>query len=155
MPENPNNLQGILKDLAPVVEDAYAIKDDLGFIKYPVWMYEKNGDSEPVWKRILPTPKIVDNSQNAKLLALGEVLQGDLFLKQIPVNSYTEDDLRTSFILDNDEEEPPVRYWIINKFAFTTQSIKRNYLHYEVHITRSDNINEGELVPPEESNGSS
>ena len=74
---------------------------------------------------------------------------GDIVLKGIPQNNFTEPELLT-FSSEADQK----RYIVIQPpdaptAAYTSLRIKRNLLSYDLTILRSQSTNPGELVPPE------
>lgn len=139
----------LVEDLKSVVSSIYEIRDDIGAKKANIYFYKKeiqdNGDDIITWEQVLPSPNIVDLSQNLDLKEGGILGDQELFLKGIPINDFNATDLET------DTDNPNViKYWVIRESnitrAFTTVSIKRNLLSYTVHIIRYSSINDNELV---------
>lgn len=138
----------IIDDLKSVAADAYSIRDEIGAKSANVYLYEKDGDNEPVWQQVLPTPSIRDLSFKQDLMEGGIVERGDLRLGAIPIANYSEEDLRTSGT-DRDIR----KFWVLQEpggptKAYTTVHISRRLLNYIVHIRRFDAINEDDLVVP-------
>ena len=114
-----------------------------------VYLYEKTGEVEPVWRQVLPTPSVRDLSFDQAVMEGGIVQRGDLRLGSIPVSAYSEEDLRTDTMQANKR-----KYWVIREpggptKAYTTVHISRRLLNYVVHIRRYDAINEGDLIIPD------
>ena len=138
-----NDNFGLVDALKSTVANALKIRDSLGAKKANVYFYTKQGENEEVWRQILPTPQIVDYGLDLRLLAGGEVQQGDIMLRGIPQTNYERTDIETA---STDETEK--RFFVIEGRAYTAVYIRKQLLTWEVLIRRFESINEGQLVPP-------
>ena len=137
---------GLLDDIEGSVADALSVKDDLGLKKANVYFYRKEDDEEDAtWKQILPTPSIKDFSHDVRLLEGGSVQQGDLILRGFPRSLYSESDLETAT-----EEGTTTLYWVINDRPYTTVSIVKKMLTWNVQVRRVENAGKLIVPPPEE-----
>ena len=141
----------IVNDLKGVAEDVLGIRDEIGAQKALVYKYVKNEDTEEVtWTKITPTPDIVDLSHNVRLQEGGAISQGDLFLKGFPISKYTEQFLETATV----DGKLLILYVLKDPNgytrAYTVNNIKKNYLTFDLHVTRYEASNDDELNPPEE-----
>ena len=142
--EGPRNDNFDLVDgLKRTVAEVLAIKDEIGAKKANVYLYKKIGAAEPVWTQILPSPTIAEYSLDPRLIAGGEIQQGDLLLRGIPQANYTEEELNTATETEGEE-----RYFVVDKRAYTLAHLRKNYLTFDILIRRYDAVNEEDLVPP-------
>ena len=139
----------IIDDLKSVVADVTAIRDDIGIKKFNVYFLKKTEGADDEWSQMLPTPFIDQADANIELLETGSVQKGDIFLRGIPIASYTQDELDTATT-----DEDVSKYIVMDGKAYTVVRITRELLTYDIHLRRFESINEGELViPPEEDMG--
>ena len=138
----------LLDSMKSVYADASAVRDRLGLVKAKVWLYRKDRGKNPVWRQVLPMPKI-RYVENLELQAGGVAETGDIVLKGIPQNIFTEPELLTFSSEENQERYIVVQPPDAPTAAYTSLRIKRNLMSYDLTILRDQSKNPGELAPPE------
>lgn len=142
--ERNDNFQ-LVEELRPLAAEIGAIRDEIGAKIANVYLLTREEGVPDIWEQILPTPHIRDFSHSLKLVEGGEVRSGDLLLKGIPISKYSEMNLDTALMDQEDEKE---KYYIIDRRAYTLVHIKKNYLTWDVLIRRWEALNSEDIGNP-------
>lgn len=81
--------------------------------------------------RILPTPRLKEYGNDVRIAEGGSIKQGDIILKGISKENYSEEDLECTTSSSNVE-----RFWLIDDKEYTTINIRERYLTYEVQLRK-------------------
>ena len=134
--------------------DVLGIRDIIGSKEANVYWLTRREGMEDQWEQVLPTPEIVDLLHTSNPLEGGVVQVGQIMLKNIPLQGFSESDLDTS-----SEDETLRKYWVIagpglETKAYTTARIhKKSIVAFDVFLKRYDSLNSSDLIVPEASNG--
>jgi len=129
-----------IEDLKDIAHEALEVRDELGAIKDEVhyvtreWSGERVGDGSAYDSkaRILPSPWIVDLSQNIRVTEGGAIKQGDLILKQISQDSYpNEKDIDGS-----SDSELIEKFYSVGEFLYRVINVRKRYATWDIHIRR-------------------
>lgn len=115
------------------------IRDDIGVGLGPVclvtrtWSGERVGDGSytEVITKMLPTPEIKDFSHDVRVSDAGAIKSGDLILKTIDKNRFSEDELRT-----DTGEEKIEKFIKVKTHRYRTIHIKEKVFFWDVHIRK-------------------
>lgn len=129
--------KSILPGIQKTLESALKIKDDLGIAIAQVHMLTRrwtganigDGDARDESVQMLPSPSIVDLSQDVRLTEAGAMKRGDLILKGIVKTKYTRDQL-----LMQPEATNVEGFYVINGTRYKPVHVKESLLTWSVHI---------------------
>lgn len=132
-------LSNLRASLLKSVDCILGIREGLGaelaevYIITRTWAGERPGDGEfiDVSKDLRPWPHIVDLGHNINVAEAGSIKQGDLILKQISRNLFTELDLLTCTDIDNVE-----KFIKVGNHYYRTIHVKEKLLTWDVHIRK-------------------
>jgi hypothetical protein len=139
----------IVQSLLGVVDTMLGVRDDIGakihdvFILTRTWTGERPGDGTDSEERvqILPSPQIVDYSQNLRITEGGAIKSGDIILKNLSRNTYPDE----SFLDCSTDARNIERYYFINDRQYTVIQVKESYLTWDIHLRkRSDETRKGD-----------
>lgn len=131
---------GIVDDILSCTDDILGLRDDLGAVKYPIyiltriWSGEERGSgvATDTIEQMLPTPYLVDLSHNLNLREGGTLKQGDLLLKMISRQSYKEDDINCT--VSNKKAE---KFYLIKNLLYEVISVTEHYVYFNVQIRKA------------------
>lgn len=131
---------GIVDDILSVTNDILGLRDHLGAIKYPiyiltrVWSGNERGSGTPTdyVTQVLPTPYLVDLSHSINLREGGSLKQGDLLIKMISKQTYTEDQIDCT-VPDKKTE----RWYFIKDLLYEVISVKEDYVYFNVQVRKA------------------
>ena len=121
------------------VDSILSLRDEIGAVKAPVYIVTRVWeDKKGVGKftdtkvQMLPSPRIVDLSHDMRIREGGIVKQGDLILKMISKESYSEKDIDLSVTDDKTE-----KFYLIKNGLYEIVSVVDKYVVFQVHIRRT------------------
>ena len=121
------------------IDSILSLRDEIGAVKAPVyivtrtWKEKKGiGDFTETKNQILPSPRIIDLSHDARIREGGAVKQGDLILKMISKESYQEKDIDLSVTDDKTE-----KFYLIKNGLYELVSLIDKYVVFQVHLRRT------------------
>lgn len=132
-----------IDDIIDAANDAFEARDDIGAIKAEVyivtriWSGDRIGDGTPTETkvRMLPTPNIIDLSQDIRLSTAGAIKQGDLILKSISKLNYpTENDVDCLVTSKTTE-----KFYEVGGYLYKVIHVKSPYHAWNVHVRRLSN----------------
>lgn len=107
MTEGCNN-KGLIETLLPITDAILGVRDSIGAVIRPVYFVtrtwykdqnhtiqsnDKSGFAQDVTAQMLPSPQIVDLTQEIRAREGGVVKNGDIMLKSVSRNSFNESQL--------------------------------------------------------------
>jgi hypothetical protein len=97
------------------------------------WSGSRPGDGSytDVEVKITPTPEIVDYSHNIRISEAGAFKSGDLLIKSISMNGYSEEDLTTTTNAENVE-----KMYKVGKHYYSLRHIKESLVTWDVHLRK-------------------
>lgn len=134
-------MSGIVNDVLGCTDDILGLRDDLGAIKHKVyiltrtWTGSELGDGTPsdVTVQILPTPYLVDYSHDLRLREGGKIREGDIVLKHLSKQTYTEESMIDCSV-DNKTTE---KYYYIDGKLYNVVHVKSDYVYWNVHVRKA------------------
>ena len=132
-------MSNLREKLIKSVGCALKIRDDLGvqiadvYIVERSWSGQREGDGEllDTLTKIVPTPQIMDYSHDVRIQQGGSYKSGDLILKSIPLDAYTEEELRT-----DTGDDTTVKYIKVGNHFYRTVHVKEKTVCWDIHITK-------------------
>lgn len=134
-------MSDIVKDILSCTDDILSLRDDIGAIKHHVYILHRiwtgtelgSGSATDTITQILPTPYIVDCSHSLRIKEGGKVKEGDLIIKNISKQSYTEEKEIDCSVINKNEE----KYYYINERLYTVISVTSGYVTWNVQVRKS------------------
>lgn len=131
---------GVISDLIPSVDEILGIRDDLGVALKEVWMVTRTwsgseigvGTFTEVRVRMLPSPRVVEFSQDLRIKEGGSVRAGDIQLKMVSKESYsTEASVDCSSNTANVE-----KFYEVGGIVYRPISITEKHLTWTILLRR-------------------
>ena len=137
----------LVDDLKEVASDVAGLRDTIGAKKANVYFLVKEEGQDDIWSQVLPTPDIQFFDLQQSLDSGGVVSEGDILLKQIPIQKYEEEGLQTF------EESGKRKFWVVSgpgleTKAFVTSRIEKDLLFFNVYLRRYKSLNSSDLTVP-------
>lgn len=134
-------MSGIVTDILSITDDILGLRDDLGAKKQNVYILTRTwdgselGDGTPsdVAVQILPTPHIVDYAHSLRLKEGGNIREGDIILKHLSKQTYTDESMIDCSVSDQVTE----KYYYIDEKLYTVIHVKSDYVYWNVHIRKA------------------
>lgn len=131
-----NSLRDSLKKCA---DQILGLREDMGAQLADVWLVERTWSGERVGDgsftdntvKMSPIPEIVDYSHDLRVQEGGTYKSGDLILKGVSLNSYTESQLRTD--TGNRKVEKFIK---VGDHYYRTIHIKEKFITWDVHVRK-------------------
>jgi hypothetical protein len=131
---------GIVDDILSVTNEILGLRDDLGAIKHPIyiltriWSGQERGSGAPTdsVQQILPTPYLVDLSHRINLREGGSLKQGDILLKMLSKQKYSEAQINCS-VSDAKTE----KWYYFNGLLYEVVSITEEYVYFNVQVRKA------------------
>lgn len=130
----------LVDDIRADADDILSLRDQIGAVKKPVYLLARvwgsaKGVGSPVdtFTQILPSPRIVEYSQDFRIREGGMIKQGDFMLKGISQESYpTEEHVNctvNSALLE--------KWYCIDGWLYEVVSVNRKYVTWNVLIRKT------------------
>ena len=134
-------MSNIVSDILSCTDEILGLRDDLGAIKHLVYILTRtwsgtelgNGTATDSIEQILPTPYLVDYSHSLKIREGGKIKEGDIVLKMLSKQTYTDENMIDCSV-DNKTTE---KYYYINGRLYTVISVTSDYVYWNVHIRKA------------------
>jgi hypothetical protein len=142
-------MSGIISSLLPNTNALLGIRDSIGATKEKVFFLQRtwytddtyatqsadiSGVPKDVLTQVLPTPNIVDLSQNINLREGGVVKQGDIILKAVSKQSFTESQLDGSSTAANIEN-----LFLVGQKVYQVINVTENYVTWKIQLRELTN----------------
>ena len=130
--------EGLIDSLKECSDSILSIRDSIGAAMKPMffvtrtWTGEEpdDGSFEDVETPLLPTPHIVDLSQNYRALEAGVVKQGDILLKMLSKQEYPD-----KSVFESTSDSRSIEKFIrVGEVLYQTISIRERYLTWNVQL---------------------
>lgn len=120
-----DKILGIREDIGAQLADVYLIERS--------WSGERPGDGQYVDASVLlsPTPEIVDYSHDIRVSEAGAYKTGDIILKGISMNKWSESQLLTIT-----EQKNVERFYKVGSHYYTVIHIKENFVTWDIHLRK-------------------
>jgi hypothetical protein len=140
---------GIIKALLPQIDTILSIRDQIGAIIEPVsfvtrtWYKDEakttlanapEGYFSTAFERLLPTPKIVNFSQDVRLREGGAIKAGDIVLQSISKNKFSRSELDGTSTAPNIE-----RLYAIGDKIYQVINVTEKYVTWNVQLRELTN----------------
>lgn len=132
-------MAGLVDDIKAVVDDILGIRDEIGALKHPIYILTRTwpgqkGVGTPVdtTEQILPSPNLVDLSLRITPKEAGNVKQGDILLKMISKNKYTEAQINCSS--GNALVE---KWYYIGGHLYEVVNVVEDYVYFNVLLKKT------------------
>lgn len=130
-------MSGIIDSLLPAIDSILGVRDSAGAVIDPVyfitrtWSGTQPGDGTAVDTQVqmLPSPGLKNYSQDLRLREGGSVKAGDIILKNVSRNSYTEAQLDGSSSAANIQ-----KFYLVGAKLYQAISVAKNYVTWDVQI---------------------
>jgi hypothetical protein len=127
------------KDLMKCVDKILGIREDIGaqladiYLIERTWSGRRAGDGTFVDRSALlsPIPQIVDYSHDIRVSEAGAYKSGDIILKGISMNKWSESQLLTLTDQRNIE-----RFYKVGGHYYTAIHVKENFVTWDVHLRK-------------------
>lgn len=127
------------KSLLKCSDKILAVRENMGaqladvYLIERTWSGQRQGDGSlvDVSIKISPIPEIVDYSHSVAVSESGAYKSGDILLRGISFNSYTESDLTTITNKKNVE-----RFYKVGKHYYTMIHIKEKFLTWDIQLRK-------------------
>jgi hypothetical protein len=133
-------MANLVQDILEIVDDILGIRDELGALKHPIYILTRNwegqkglGTPTDTIEQVLPTPNLVNFSLEQDPNEVGKVAQGQILLKMISKNKYTEKQINGS--VDNPESQD--RWYYINGQLYEVVSVTEEYVYFNVLLKKT------------------
>ena len=131
---------GLIDDLLPITNDILGVRDAIGAVIHPVffvartWSGTTPGDGTPtdVKAQMVPSPSIVNLSHDLPALQGGVYQQGDLILKHVSKQSYSDEDVVSCKSSAGNVE----KFYEVNGKLYQVINVKESYVTWEIHIRK-------------------
>lgn len=128
---------GIIDSLLPCIDSVLGVRDSVGAVIDPVWLYTRTwsgatvGDGTPVDTKVqmLPSPQLKNYSLDVRLREGGEIKAGDIVLKNVSRNSYTEAQLDGTSPALNIE-----KLFLVGDKLYQVINVVKSYVTWDVQI---------------------
>ncbi len=135
-------MSGIIDDLKPIADSVLGIRDTLGAVIDPVffltrtWSGTEVGDGTPVdtLEQLLPSPCLKRYDFDLRLREGGVIKQGDILLKSISLNKYTEAQLDGSSPSANVQ-----KFFLVGDKIYESLNCHKRYVTWEVLVRKISN----------------
>jgi hypothetical protein len=133
---------GLIAGLMPSIDDILGIRDALGAVIDPVYFVTRTwasgeigeGSAVDTLEQMLPSPELKNYSQDLRLREGAMVKQGDIILRNVSRNKYTEDQLDGSTIGVNVE-----RLYLVGDKLYQVINIMKKYVTWDVQLRELSN----------------
>lgn len=134
-------MSNIVNEILSCTDEILGLRDDLGAIKHLVYILTRVWSGTELGKgtaldsiaQILPTPYVVDYSHSLKIREGGKIKEGDIVLKMLSKQTYTEESMIDCSVTDKKTE----KYYYINGRLYNVISVTSDYVYWNVHIRKS------------------
>lgn len=134
-------MSSIVDDVLGCTDEILGLRDELGAIKHKIFILTRtwtgnelgDGTSSDDKVQILPTPYLVDYSQSLRIREGGKVKEGDIILKHLSKETYTEE----SQIDCSVENRTTEKYYLINGYLYNVISVTSDYVYWNVHVRKT------------------
>lgn len=150
VPYDPPMSNTEINSLLPNIDAVLAIRDSIGINKQPVYFLtrvwwtddtyttqsDQIGDGVPkdTLSRMVPSPRIVDLSQSLNLREGGVVKQGDIILRDVSKNTYSESQLDGSSQALNVE-----KLFLVGVKVYQVISLTEGYVTWKIQLRELTN----------------
>lgn len=133
-------MTGIVDDVLSVTDDILGLRDELGAVKKPIyivtrtWSGAKRGEGTYTDSKVqvLPSPYLVDLSHSLRVREGGALKQGDLIIKMISKQKYSEAQINGSVDAPNLE-----RWYYIGEYLYEVISVTEEYVYFNVQVRKT------------------
>lgn len=133
---------GIIDSMLPCADSILGIRDSIGatiklvYLVTRTWSGAIPGDGTAVDTEVqmLPSPGIQDLSQDLRIKEGGAVKAGDIFLRNVSRNSYTETQLDGSSASANIE-----KFYRVGDKLYQVISVTESYLTWKIQLRQMSN----------------
>lgn len=134
-------MSNIVNEILSCTDEILGLRDDLGAIKHLVYVLTRvwsgaelgSGAAVDQLEQILPTPYLIDYSHSLKIREGGKIKEGDIVLKMISKQTYTEERMIDCSVTDKKTE----KYYYINGRLYNVISVTYDYVYWNVHIRKT------------------
>lgn len=130
----------IVDDVLSQTTGILSLRDKIGAVKEPVyiltrkWVDKKGmGQYFDTTETIYPTPYVVDYSHKLGVREGGAVRQGDILLKTISKQKYTEESMIDCSVTDDKTE----KFYMIKNRLYEVISVTQEYVYWNVQIRKT------------------
>lgn len=135
-------MSGVIASLLPSVDAILGIRDSIGAVIDTVYLYTRTWSGSTVGAgtptdtktQMLPSPCLKNYAQDLRLKEGGEVKAGDIILKSVSQNSYTEANLDGSSAGMNIE-----KFFLVGNKLYQVINVKKRYVTWDVQIRMLSN----------------
>lgn len=137
------NAGGIVENLADGLNDILGLRDSLGVALMPVYLVERewqgseigDGAATETKIQILPSPRIVDMSDDSRVMEGGAVQLDDLLLRGISKVSYPN-----KIDVDGTSDDQSIeRFYEVDGSLYSVIKVKEKHLTWQVQIRKLSN----------------
>lgn len=134
-------MSSIVDDILECTDDILGIRDELGATKHLVYILTRvwdgsergDGNASDTTIQIKPSPQIVDYSHSLRLREGGKIREGDIVLKHLSKQTYTEESMIDCSVDDKLTE----KYYYINGRLYNVIDITSDYVYWNVHVRKA------------------
>jgi len=130
----------IINDVLEITDSILGLRDEFGASKHKIYILSRHwskriGDGVPKDNivALFPSPWIVDYSHSVRLSENGNIKQGDILLKHISKQSYTNVEVIDCSVDDDKTEE---RFYYIDGKLYNVISVTEDYVYWNVQVRK-------------------
>ena len=130
----------VVEDLRASVNDILGLRDDIGAGLKPVsivtrtWSGEEPGDGVPtdLEEPVVPSPYVVEYSDEYRIKEGGAVQQGDIMLRQISKQSYPTREFVDCSVIEKNVE----KFYRVGNALYRVIMVKERHLTWNVQLRK-------------------
>ena len=137
-------METLVERLRGKADRFYSVRDSIGAAKEEVFRVTRSwttevggldgGDPKDVRVRITPSPRIVNLEHRSFVTPHGQTVEADILIKNSLISQFPEREE-----LDNPQKGGKIeRFWQIGKFFYTTESIQKKQLTWDVVLKKTE-----------------
>lgn len=134
-------MSDIVNDILGCTDEILGLRDELGATKHKVYILTRtwtgsepgDGAAQDSITQVLPTPYLVDYSHSLRLREGGKIREGDILLKHLSKETYTEESMIDCSVESRNVE----KYYYINGRLYTVISITSHYVYWNVLVRKA------------------
>jgi hypothetical protein len=142
MSQRPIPNRPLLDSLLPNIDTVLGVRDSIGAQLHNVYMITRRwsggrpgeGLASDSTQQLQPTPQIFEYGHDIRLTEGGAVKQGDIVLKSISKNTYTDKDLS-----GRTDDKATERFYRIKERLYEVINIKERFVTWEVQLRKLSN----------------
>lgn len=137
-------MAGIIDSLLPAIDSILGVRDAVGAVIKPVYLVTRtwyadsayltqataiDGYAKDTEIQMFPSPQLVDLTQKNRVREGGSYKDGDILLKNVSKNSYSEADLASTSASPNVQQ-----FMRVGEQMFQIVGITPSYVTWDVHL---------------------